>query len=73
MSRREYENLCVQYEVNTVSKEQAGPIKDQFTSLLTSMTTHNTQLKQEVARLKRKCFELGEQLAVVSSQNHAQI
>jgi hypothetical protein len=65
MAQRESEDICMRYEANTVSKKQARPIKDHYTSLLATMTTHKTQLKQEVVRLKRKCAELEEQLAAV--------
>ena len=33
LARKEYENVCVDYEVNTISKEQAIPIQEQVNSL----------------------------------------
>ncbi|KAL7074621.1 hypothetical protein ACQ4LE_005522 [Meloidogyne hapla] len=62
LARKEYENVCVDYEVNTISKEQSIPIQEQVNSLMNTLSTQNTQLKQEVARLKRKCQEAFEQL-----------
>ena len=64
-ARREYENVLVDYEVNTVSREQAAPIQEQINSLMNSLGTQNTQMKQEMARLKRKCQEALDQLSVV--------
>ncbi|KAF7638086.1 E3 ubiquitin protein ligase [Meloidogyne graminicola] len=65
LARKEYENVCVDYEVNTISKEQAIPIQEQVNSLMNTLSTQNTQLKQEVARLKRKCQEAIEQLNMI--------
>lgn len=62
IARREYENICVEYEINTISREQAAPIQEQVNSLMNSLSTQNIQLKQEVARLKRKCQEAMDQL-----------
>jgi hypothetical protein len=64
-ARKEYENLCAEYEINTVSREQAAPIQEQINSLMNSLSTQNTQLKQEVARLKRKCQEAIDQHSLV--------
>jgi hypothetical protein len=51
--------------MNTITREQATPIQEQINSLMNSLSTQNTQLKQEVARLKRKCQEAIDQLAIV--------
>ncbi|KAI3415938.1 E3 ubiquitin-protein ligase BRE1B [Globodera pallida] len=67
-ARREYENVCVDYEVNTASREQAMPINEQMNALMNSLNTQNTQLKQEVARLKRKCTEMGVQIQMCQKE-----
>ncbi|KAL3097791.1 hypothetical protein niasHS_000526 [Heterodera schachtii] len=67
-ARREYENVCVDYEVNTASREQAMPINEQMNALMNSLNTQNTQLKQEVARLKRKCNEMSVQVQMCQKE-----
>ncbi|CAK5021401.1 unnamed protein product [Meloidogyne enterolobii] len=68
LARKEYENVCVDYEINTISKEQAIPIQEQVNSLMNTLSTQNTQLKQEVARLKRKLQEAFEQLNMCNKE-----
>nr|CAD2181805.1 unnamed protein product [Meloidogyne enterolobii] len=68
LARKEYENVCVDYEINTISKEQAIPIQEQVNSLMNTLSTQNTQLKQEVARLKRKLQETFEQLNMCNKE-----
>jgi len=55
--RKEYEMLRIEFEQNLAANEQTGPINKEMRNLITSLRTHNVQLKGEVARYKRKCKE----------------
>merc|ERR1712088_888436 len=52
--RKEYEMLRIEFEQNLAANEQTGPINKEMRNLITSLQTHNVQLKGEVARYKRK-------------------
>ena len=49
--------LRIEFEQNLAANEQTGPINKEMRNLITSLQTHNVQLKGEVARYKRKCKE----------------
>merc|ERR1712242_633217 len=55
--RKEYEMLRIEFEQNLAANEQTGPINKEMRNLITSLQTHNVQLKGEVARYKRKILE----------------
>ena len=55
--RKEYEMLRIEFEQNLAANEQTGPINKEMRNLIQSLQTHNVQLKNEVARYKRKCKE----------------
>ena len=57
--RKEYEMLRIEFEQNLAANEQTGPINKEMRNLITSLQTHNVQLKGEVARYKRKYTEKG--------------
>lgn len=52
--KKEYEMLRIEFEQNLAANEQTGPINKEMRNLITSLQTHNVQLKGEVARYKRK-------------------
>merc|ERR1711997_462535 len=52
--RKEYEMLRIEFEQNLAANEQTGPINKEMRNLITSLQTHNVQLKGEVGRYKRK-------------------
>jgi E3 ubiquitin-protein ligase BRE1 len=49
--------LRIEFEQNLAANEQTGPINKEMRNLITSLQTHNVQLKGEVARYKRKSKE----------------
>merc|ERR1719234_2663952 len=51
--------LRIEFEQNLAANEQTGPINKEMRNLITSLQTHNVQLKGEVARYKRKYTEKG--------------
>ncbi|CAB4060469.1 BRE1 [Lepeophtheirus salmonis] len=55
--RKEYEMLRIEFEQNLAANEQTGPINKEMRNLITSLQTHNVQLKGDVARYRRKCKE----------------
>lgn len=55
--RKEYEMLRIEFEQNLAANEQTGPINKEMRNLITTLQTHNNQLKGEVARYKRKIKE----------------
>merc|ERR1719430_884865 len=57
--RKEYEMLRIEFEQNLAANEQTGPINKEMRNLITSLQTHNVQLKGEVARYKMKYTEKG--------------
>ncbi len=48
--RKEYEMLRIEFEQNLAANEQTGPINKEMRNLISSLQTHNMQLKGEVAR-----------------------
>ena len=61
--RKEYEMLRIEFEQNLAANEQTGPINKEMRNLITSLQTHNVQLKGEVARYKRKYKETNVEIA----------
>ncbi len=46
--RKEYEMLRIEFEQNLAANEQTGPINKEMRNLITSLQSHNVQLKGEV-------------------------
>ena len=61
--RKEYEMLRIEFEQNLAANEQTGPINKEMRNLITSLQTHNVQLKGEVSRHKRKAKEAQSEIA----------
>merc|ERR1719447_2599433 len=67
--RKEYEMLRIEFEQNLAANEQTGPINKEMRNLITSLQTHNVQLKGEVARYKRKFKEKETEIAKLRKEN----
>ncbi|CAN7984835.1 unnamed protein product [Ixodes hexagonus] len=61
--RKEYEMLRIEFEQNLAATEQTGPINREMRHLITSLQSHNRQLKGEVSRYKRKLREAAAEAA----------
>lgn len=55
--------LRIEFEQNLAANEQTGLINKEMRNLITSLQTHNLQLKGEIARYKRKLKEANADLA----------
>jgi len=53
----QYDKVCNEYHLHQKSSEQAGPINREMRQLITSLQSHNRQLKAELNRQKRKARE----------------
>ena len=51
--RKEYEMLRIEFEQNLAANEQTGPINKEMRNLITSLQTHNMQLKGEIGESQR--------------------
>ena len=67
--RKEYEMLRIEFEQNLAANEQTGPINKEMRNLITSLQTHNVQLKGEVARYKRKFKEKEMEITKLRKEN----
>ena len=67
--RKEYEMLRIEFEQNLAANEQTGPINKEMRNLITSLQTHNVQLKGEVARYKRKFKEKEIEITKLRKEN----
>ena len=67
--RKEYEMLRIEFEQNLAANEQTGPINKEMRNLITSLQTHNVQLKGEVARFKRKFKEKEMEITKLRKEN----
>lgn len=63
--RKEYEMLRIEFEQNLAANEQTGPINKEMRHLITSLQNHNSQLKGEVHRYKRKYKEATQEILKV--------
>ena len=68
--RKEYEMLRIEFDQNLVANEQTGPINKEMRNLITSLQTHNNQLKGEVARYKRKFKEKEVEITKLRKENN---
>ncbi len=50
--RKEYEMLRIEFEQNLAANEQTGPINKEMRNLITSLQSHNVQLKGEVSSIR---------------------
>ncbi|KAH9384674.1 hypothetical protein HPB48_026685 [Haemaphysalis longicornis] len=55
--RREYEQVRIEFEQSLATSEQTAPLNREMRHIITSLQSHNRQLKSEVARCKRKLRE----------------
>lgn len=53
-TRREYEMLRIEFDQTVAANEQTGPINREMRLLIASLQEHNSQLKGELARFKKK-------------------
>ena len=67
--RKEYEMLRIEFEQNLAANEQTGPINKEMRNLITSLQTHNVQLKGEVSRYKRKFKEKEIEITKLRKEN----
>merc|ERR1711936_1013747 len=67
--KKEYEMLRIEFEQNLAANEQTGPINKEMRNLITSLQTHNVQLKGEVARYKRKFRESSIEITKLRKEN----
>ena len=61
--------LRIEFEQNLAANEQTGPINKEMRNLITSLQTHNVQLKGEVARFKRKFKEKEMEITKLRKEN----
>ncbi|XP_059474255.1 E3 ubiquitin-protein ligase Bre1 isoform X2 [Neocloeon triangulifer] len=66
--RKEYEMLRIEFETNVAANEQTGPINREMRHLITSLQSHNTQLKTESARYKRKFKDTTTEIAKLKKE-----
>lgn len=55
--KRDYDLLRMEFEQNLKANEQTGPMTKEMSHMLSSLQSHNQQLKVEVSRYKRKFSE----------------
>jgi E3 ubiquitin-protein ligase BRE1 len=72
--RREHEMLKLEYEQMVAANEQTAPINREMRNLITSLQSHNSQLKTEVNRQKKKfkdcCHEINKLRQELSHYSH---
>ncbi|KAI1888223.1 hypothetical protein AGOR_G00182800, partial [Albula goreensis] len=61
--RKEYEMLRIEFEQTLAANEQAGPINKGMRHLISTLQTHNQQLKGEVMKYKLRLREAQSELA----------
>ncbi|KAF7260579.1 hypothetical protein EG68_02072 [Paragonimus skrjabini miyazakii] len=65
--RRTHETMELDFKQALAHNEQAGPINSEMRSLISTLQTQNKQLKAEVARYRRKCKEVNQDLELVKT------
>ncbi|KAL1261479.1 hypothetical protein QQF64_006744 [Cirrhinus molitorella] len=60
--RKEYEMLRIEFEQTLAANEQAGPINREMRHLISTLQTHNQQLKGEVVKYKLRLRESQQEL-----------
>lgn len=66
--KRDYDLLRMEFEQNLKANEQTGPMSKEMSHMLSSLQSHNQQLKVEVSRYKRKFSEAQVQVAKLSEE-----
>uniref|UniRef100_A0A8B9JF85 E3 ubiquitin protein ligase n=1 Tax=Astyanax mexicanus TaxID=7994 RepID=A0A8B9JF85_ASTMX len=64
--RKEYEMLRIEFEQTLAANEQAGPINREMRHLISTLQTHNQQMKGEVVKYKVRLRESQQDLNQVS-------
>ncbi|XP_063046757.1 E3 ubiquitin-protein ligase BRE1A isoform X2 [Engraulis encrasicolus] len=62
--RKEYEMLRIEFEQTLAANEQAGPINREMRHLISTLQTHNQQMKAEVIKFKLRLREAQQDLNV---------
>ncbi|KAG7328942.1 hypothetical protein KOW79_007116 [Hemibagrus wyckioides] len=60
--RKEYEMLRIEFEQTLAANEQAGPINREMRHLISTLQTHNQQMKGEVVKFKLRLREAQQEL-----------
>ncbi|KAF5904967.1 E3 ubiquitin-protein ligase BRE1A isoform X1, partial [Clarias magur] len=60
--RKEYEMLRIEFEQTLAANEQAGPINREMRHLISTLQTHNQQMKSEVVKFKIRLREAQQEL-----------
>uniref|UniRef100_A0AAR2LUI5 E3 ubiquitin protein ligase n=1 Tax=Pygocentrus nattereri TaxID=42514 RepID=A0AAR2LUI5_PYGNA len=60
--RKEYEMLRIEFEQTLAANEQAGPINREMRHLISTLQTHNQQMKGEVVKYKLRLREAQQEL-----------
>ncbi|XP_068596342.1 E3 ubiquitin-protein ligase BRE1A [Brachionichthys hirsutus] len=63
--RKEYEMLRIEFEQTLAANEQAGPINREMRHLISTLQTHNQQMKGEVVKYKIRLREAQSELSQV--------
>uniref|UniRef100_A0A673K6Z6 E3 ubiquitin protein ligase n=1 Tax=Sinocyclocheilus rhinocerous TaxID=307959 RepID=A0A673K6Z6_9TELE len=66
--RKEYEMLRIEFEQTLAANEQAGPINREMRHLISTLQTHNQQLKGEVVKYKLRLREAQQELNQVITE-----
>ncbi|XP_071373423.1 E3 ubiquitin-protein ligase BRE1A isoform X3 [Centroberyx affinis] len=71
--RKEYEMLRIEFEQTLAANEQAGPINREMRHLISTLQTHNQQMKGEVVKYKIRLRETQTELSQVRSSKGSTI
>lgn len=71
--RKEYEMLRIEFEQTLAANEQAGPINREMRHLISTLQTHNQQMKGEVVKFKIRLRETQAELSQVRSSKGSAI
>uniref|UniRef100_A0A8C7N8H7 E3 ubiquitin protein ligase n=1 Tax=Oncorhynchus kisutch TaxID=8019 RepID=A0A8C7N8H7_ONCKI len=66
--RKEYEMLRIEFEQTLAANEQAGPINREMRHLISTLQTHNQQMKGEVVKYKLRLREAQTDLSQVGDR-----
>ncbi|CAG06273.1 unnamed protein product, partial [Tetraodon nigroviridis] len=71
--RKEYEMLRIEFEQTLAANEQAGPINREMRHLISTLQTHNQQMKGEVVKYKIRLRETQAELSQVRASKGSAI
>ncbi|XP_055015011.1 E3 ubiquitin-protein ligase BRE1A [Boleophthalmus pectinirostris] len=71
--RKEYEMLRIEFEQTLAANEQAGPINREMRHLISTLQTHNQQMKGEVVKYKLRLRESQAELSQVRTSKGSSI